>query len=244
MEINSKDMAQSLFEEIKLPYILKDESRPLRKEKISKIFFEEDADREEENEVDGFFGRIRKSQWLIVIYPIKSSERVEEVLKRSVGWVESSSAEYASARFEHNRIEIQSPVQVKWSPSNSEYDSDQAESEKKLNEMVQELEEKIAKKNQVVESYNCSFTIWLTDYLEKLKKTILKDQEEQKKRKKSFVSRSGTNFDNDDYGDAYQRTPNDDRSDSLNPNNSAYQAAQDNHANQLNPNNSRYQGGD
>ncbi len=39
------------------------------------------------------------------------------------------------------------------------------------------------------------------------------------------------------------RTPNDDRSDGLNPNNDAYQANQDNHSNQLNPNNDAYQDG-
>lgn len=38
------------------------------------------------------------------------------------------------------------------------------------------------------------------------------------------------------------RTPNDDRSDSLNPNNDAYQSSMDNHSDQLNPNNDRYQG--
>ncbi|WP_169516989.1 hypothetical protein [Azohydromonas australica] len=38
------------------------------------------------------------------------------------------------------------------------------------------------------------------------------------------------------------RTQNDDRSDSLNPNNDAYQASQDNRSNQLNPNNDLYQG--
>ena len=38
------------------------------------------------------------------------------------------------------------------------------------------------------------------------------------------------------------RTPNDDRSDSLNPNNDAYQDSMDNHSNQLNPNNDAYQG--
>lgn len=36
------------------------------------------------------------------------------------------------------------------------------------------------------------------------------------------------------------RSPNDDRSDSLNPNNPAYQASLDNKADQLNPNNSTY----
>lgn len=40
------------------------------------------------------------------------------------------------------------------------------------------------------------------------------------------------------------RTANDDRSDSLNPNNDAYQSSMDNHSDQLNPNNERYQGGD
>lgn len=39
------------------------------------------------------------------------------------------------------------------------------------------------------------------------------------------------------------RTPNDDRSDSMNPNNDAYWDSLDNHSNQLNPNNERYQGG-
>ncbi|MBD8541378.1 hypothetical protein IFT74_03490 [Oxalobacteraceae sp. CFBP 8755] len=38
------------------------------------------------------------------------------------------------------------------------------------------------------------------------------------------------------------RTPNDDRSDNLNPNNNAYDASQDNRSEQLNPNNERYQG--
>ncbi|WP_323144992.1 hypothetical protein [Massilia phyllosphaerae] len=40
------------------------------------------------------------------------------------------------------------------------------------------------------------------------------------------------------------RTPNDDRSDSLNPNSDAYNSSQDNRSDQLNPNNERYQGGD
>lgn len=38
------------------------------------------------------------------------------------------------------------------------------------------------------------------------------------------------------------RTANDDRSDSMNPNNDAYDDAMDNHSNQLNPNNDAYQG--
>ena len=38
--------------------------------------------------------------------------------------------------------------------------------------------------------------------------------------------------------------PNDDRSDSLNPNNDAYDDSADNRSNQLNPNNDEYRGGD
>jgi hypothetical protein len=40
------------------------------------------------------------------------------------------------------------------------------------------------------------------------------------------------------------RSPNDDRSDSMNPNNPAYDASQDNTADQLNPNNPEYKGDD
>ena len=40
------------------------------------------------------------------------------------------------------------------------------------------------------------------------------------------------------------RTPNDDRSDSLNPNNDDYWYSLDNHSNQLNPNHPEYQGDD
>lgn len=40
------------------------------------------------------------------------------------------------------------------------------------------------------------------------------------------------------------RTPNDDRSDSLNPNSDAYSSSQDNRSDQLNPNNERHQASD
>lgn len=39
------------------------------------------------------------------------------------------------------------------------------------------------------------------------------------------------------------RTPNDDRSDSMNPNNDAYHDSMDNRSDQLNPNNDAYRGG-
>jgi len=43
--------------------------------------------------------------------------------------------------------------------------------------------------------------------------------------------------------DSNDRTPNDDRSDSMNPNNDAYSASQDNRSGQLNPQDDRYHGG-
>lgn len=43
-------------------------------------------------------------------------------------------------------------------------------------------------------------------------------------------------------GKIMSRTANDDRSDSMNPNNDAYDDSMDNHANQLNPNNEVHQG--
>lgn len=39
------------------------------------------------------------------------------------------------------------------------------------------------------------------------------------------------------------RTPNDDRADSMNPNNGSHQSSLDNHANQLNPEHENYGGG-
>ena len=47
----------------------------------------------------------------------------------------------------------------------------------------------------------------------------------------------------EDYDDDYEnggRSPNDDRSDSMNPNNDAYQASMDNRSDQMNPNNDAY----
>jgi hypothetical protein len=51
----------------------------------------------------------------------------------------------------------------------------------------------------------------------------------------------GTTFRN---GKSISRSSNDDRSDSMNPNNDAYDDSMDNHSNQLNPNNDAYQGSD
>jgi len=60
-----------------------------------------------------------------------------------------------------------------------------------------------------------------------------------KKQEKPQNRQSKVSYEDDDY-DEGSRTPNDDRSDSMNPNNDAYQAAMDNRSDQMNPNNSAY----
>lgn len=45
-------------------------------------------------------------------------------------------------------------------------------------------------------------------------------------------------------GGGLGHSSNDDRSNSMNPNNDAHDAAMDNHADQLNPNNDKYEGDD
>ena len=65
---------------------------------------------------------------------------------------------------------------------------------------------------------------------------------EEKKEKKPVNTKVANRAPQDvDYADDVNgRSPNDDRSDSMNPNNDSYQAAMDNHSNQMNPNNDAY----
>jgi hypothetical protein len=66
------------------------------------------------------------------------------------------------------------------------------------------------------------------------------DPEEKKKKDSQNVTI--VNESNQDYDDdtVDERSPNDDRSDSMNPNNDSYHASMDNHSNQMNPNNDTY----
>jgi len=79
--------------------------------------------------------------------------------------------------------------------------------------------------------------IWLSVSLwnEVSSNMIVENEENQ------FATGAVADLDDEDWGDVVGRTPNDDRSDSLNPNNDAYQASMDNQSNQLNPNNDAYQ---
>ncbi len=79
-----------------------------------------------------------------------------------------------------------------------------------------------------------------TERREKIKAQALRRRRTAKARE---AQTTATNSDWDDEGgwdDAGGRSSNHDRSDSMNPNNDAYDAAMDNHANQMNPNNDAY----
>ena len=70
-----------------------------------------------------------------------------------------------------------------------------------------------------------------------VKQSRVKDDDGKEEKVRGKQSR--VEDDDDDYEDA-DRSPNDDRSDSMNPNNDAYQASMDNRSDQMNPNNSAY----
>ena len=70
-----------------------------------------------------------------------------------------------------------------------------------------------------------------------IKQSRVKDDDDKEEKVQGKQSR--VEDDDDDYEDA-DRSPNDDRSDSMNPNNDAYQASMDNRSDQMNPNNSAY----
>lgn len=73
----------------------------------------------------------------------------------------------------------------------------------------------------------------LKSYKGELPASAFNKQEEPQNRQSKVA-------DEDDDYDEGSRTLNDDRSDSMNPNNDAYQAAMDNRSDQMNPNNSAY----
>ncbi len=77
--------------------------------------------------------------------------------------------------------------------------------------------------------------------LEAAKKALpeVKPTEDRKVIMASSVRTVNGDDDTDDYDDG-GRSPNDDRSDSMNPNNDSYQALMDNRSDQMNPNNEAY----
>lgn len=75
----------------------------------------------------------------------------------------------------------------------------------------------------------------------RLKAQQAKEQAEREEAQKRQAQRQTKN-DDDDWHGSDDRSPNDDRSDSMNPNNDAYQSSMDNRSDQMNPNNDAYGG--
>jgi hypothetical protein len=112
--------------------------------------------------------------------------------------------------------------------------------EEEAKRKIGDLESNIALKNQEIQKGNNLMVDELTRFIENMKLAIGKDR--AKPERMTTLSRKEKAEGDDWDDDERERTANDDRSDSLNPNNPAYDAARDNRADQLNPNNPRYQG--
>lgn len=154
-----------------------------------------------------------------VSYHIKNFDRIEEVLNRTAD-VENY---LPSVKYRKDCIEMEIGT------------TDD------LDGNVAKLEENISSRNRLVENLDCSIEAWLTTYVDNLKKALLQDREERRKIE-TRPSKKDDNDDGDWDDDRHERTPNDDRSDTLNPDNPAYDDARDNRSDQLNPNNPHYQG--
>jgi hypothetical protein len=70
---------------------------------------------------------------------------------------------------------------------------------------------------------------------------LINPEEKKKENPENTQPLNKINQECDDYdNEVNEQSPNDDRSDSMNPNNDSHQAAMDNHSNQMNPNNDAY----
>lgn len=109
-------------------------------------------------------------------------------------------------------------------------------------------EQRIADKGQEVadrmfENMRSKFDNTLYDMVLEITATYARDENGSSIRRHpvaTSVSRSSSNDEDWDYGDGDGRSSNDDRSDSMNPNNDAYQDSMDNRSDQMNPNNDAY----
>ena len=93
----------------------------------------------------------------------------------------------------------------------------------------------------IVDTLTPEVRVKTTEAIEAVKKAFLELKTAQSIEVKTDSSVRMTNHDDDD--DEYEdegRSPNNDRSDSMNPNNDSYQASMDNRSDQMNPNNDAY----
>lgn len=125
----------------------------------------------------------------------------------------------------------------------SVYGVDAQQFEQKLNNLAQEWTYERASTNNPVIIFSKK-VVDIPNFKELHQPKIKSDNMGKEKTDKENEETYKENEDYDDDGDydysGGSRSPNDDRSDSMNPNNPSSQASQDNRSNQMNPNNPRY----
>lgn len=217
LQINTDEMVKSFAEKYQLPLILKDETRSITAEPVNRrSVYEDDGDLD-----------FRRWSAIRVSYPIKHFDKIEESLRYTP--VSQIGLE-AFEDYEKGSIIIEL--------------ADRGCAEPLKNDLalgtIGDLEEKILRKNQEIQSGNRSIVNVLTNFIENMKTAIRNDMSKPKNNQEQRAKKEDEGGDWDD--DRHERSPNDDRSDTLNPNNPAYDDARDNRADQLNPNNPSYQG--
>jgi hypothetical protein len=223
---STADLVKSYLNKISLPQVGRDEKKQITIKEITQVSVVDD---------DGDLS-LRRGKFLRIYYPIQDFDRIEEVLNRMSdvehprGWTD---------KYGRNCLELDVGVM-----ENSQEMVDSEEREKRVADSIKEVEENFDRRNRLVKGLNLGIEAWMTEYVDNLKKALIADREERKERESNRTKKRNSHDDDGNWDDDSEkrRTPNDDRSDTLNPNNPAYDAARDNRSNQLNPNNPRYHG--
>lgn len=113
--------------------------------------------------------------------------------------------------------------------------------EKYAESALKNFEDAIDDVNDSIEEGNRFLEENLKRFIENFKKAVEQDRSKPLRLHPPDSLDKNKDEDNDFDDEGHSRSPNDDRSDTLNPNNPAYDDARDNRSDQLNPNNPRHQ---
>jgi len=220
--MNTKRVVESYLKKIRLPLIEKRGNRRFKSEKVKVRTVLRNDDNDEPLQLE-------KRTDIRITYPIKHKDGIEELFKdRPFNCIEGA------GDFNYTKGAI-----AFWIWDDDPYD--------RMNQIAEDVEEVVERINREIKSGNEFARAELTQFIEDFKTALQRERLKAKsegKLRKPKSRRKADDEDNGDWNDDYNqgRTPNDDRSDTLNPNNPAYDAARDNRADQLNPNNPRYGG--
>lgn len=217
LRMNTKRVVESYLKEIRLPLIEKRGNRRFKSEKIKVRTVLRNDDYNEPLELE-------KRTDIRIVYPIKHQDRIEELFKdRPFDYIEFLGG-----------VDYTKGTMVFWTGDDDSYDW--------VNRIVEDVEEVVERINRDIKSGNEFARAELTQFIEDFKIVLQRERMKAKRKPKSRRNADDEGDGDWDNDDDQGRTPNDDRSDTLNPNNPAYDDARDNRADQLNPNNPRYGG--